>query len=54
MDHPVAYFSRKLQPREQRLLVIEKECLAIKLGVEAFAVYLLGKQYGPPGIAVAL
>ena len=35
-DHPVAYFSRKLLPREQKYATIEKECLAIKLGIEAF------------------
>ena len=44
-DHPVAYFSRKLLPREQRFSVIEKECLAIKLGVEAFTAYLLGCEF---------
>ena len=38
-DHPVAYFSGKLLPREQRYATVEKECLAIKLGVEAFQVY---------------
>ena len=32
MEHPVAYFSRKLLPREQKFSVIEKEYLAIKLG----------------------
>ena len=31
--------------REQRFSVTEKECLAIKLGVEAFAVYLLGREF---------
>ena len=41
-DHPVAYFNRKLLPREERYSTIEKECLAIKLGVQAFKVYLLG------------
>ena len=41
-EHPVAYWSRKLLPREQRYSTIEKECLAIKLGVMAFWVYLLG------------
>ena len=44
-DHPVAYFSRKLLPREQKYATIEKECLAIKLGVEAFQVYLVGNEF---------
>ena len=44
-DHPVAYFSRKLLPREQRYATVEKECLAIKLGVEVFQVYLLGREF---------
>ena len=44
-DRPVAYFSRKLLPREERYSTIEKECLAIKLGVETFKVYLLGRQF---------
>ena len=44
-DYPVAYFSRKLLPREERYSTIEKECLAIKLGVQAFRVYLLGRWF---------
>ena len=44
-DHPVAYFSRKLQPREESYTTVEKECLAIKLGVQAFRVYVLGRQF---------
>uniref|UniRef100_A0A1X7SIY1 Reverse transcriptase RNase H-like domain-containing protein n=1 Tax=Amphimedon queenslandica TaxID=400682 RepID=A0A1X7SIY1_AMPQE len=44
-EHPVAYFSKKLLPREEKYSTIEKECLAIKLGVKAFQVYLLGKQF---------
>ena len=44
-EHPVAYFSRKLLPREQKYATIEKECLAIKLACEAFKVYLLGRQF---------
>ena len=44
-DHPVAYFSRKLLPREEKYSTIEKECLAIKLAVHAFHVYLLGRPF---------
>ena len=44
-DHPVAYFSRKLLPREVRYSTIEKECLAIKLAVQSFRVYLLGREF---------
>ena len=44
-EHPVAYYSRKLLPREERYSTIEKECLAIKLGIHAFRVYLLGKPF---------
>ena len=47
MEHPVAYFSRKLLPREQKFSVhvIEKECLAIKLGIGTFTVYLIGREF---------
>ena len=44
-EHPVAYWSRKLLPREKRYSTIEKECLAIKLAVGAFRVYLLGRPF---------
>ena len=44
-DHPIGYFSRKLLPREEKYSTIEKECLAIKLGIQAFRVYLLGKPF---------
>ena len=40
-DKPIAYFGRKLLSREQNYSTVEKECLAIKLGVQAFKVYLL-------------
>jgi len=41
----VAYFSRKLLPREEKFSTIEKECLAIKLAVQAFRVYLIGRPF---------
>lgn len=44
-DRPVAYFSRKLLPREERYSTIEKEYLAIKLGIEAFKIYLIGGPF---------
>ena len=44
-EHPVGYFSCKLLPREERYATVEKECLAIKLGVKAFRVYLLGRHF---------
>lgn len=36
-DHPVACFSRKFLPREEKYSTVEKECL----GVQTFRVYLL-------------
>jgi len=44
-EHPIAYYSRKLLPREERYSEVEKECLAIQLGVQAFRVYLLGQEF---------
>ena len=44
-DRPVAYFSRKLLPREEKYSTIEKECLAIRLAVHAFRVYLMGRAF---------
>ena len=40
-EHPVAFYSRKFLAREERYATVEKECLAIKLGVQAFKMYLL-------------
>jgi phospholipid-translocating ATPase len=42
-DRPIAYFSRKLLPSEERYSTVEQ--LAIKLGVEAFKVYLIGRSF---------
>jgi len=44
-DHPIAYFSRKLLGREEKYSTVEKECLAIKLGIQAFRVYLMGRPF---------
>ena len=44
-EHPVAFYSRKLLPREQRYSTIKKECLAIKAATHTFRVYLLGKKF---------
>ena len=44
-DQPIAYYSRKLLDRERNYSTVEKECLAIVLGVKAFATYLIGKPF---------
>ena len=44
-DSPIAYFSRKLLPREQAYSTVEKECLAIVLAVRHFRAYLLGRPF---------
>ena len=44
-DQPIAYFSRKVLERERHYSTIEKECLAIHLGIKAFATYLIGKPF---------
>ena len=44
-EHPVAYFSRKFLPREEKYSAVEKECLAIKCALQAFRIYLLGKRF---------
>ena len=44
-DRPIAYFSKKLLPRETKYSTVEKECLAIKLGVQHFRTYLMGYSF---------
>ena len=39
-EHPVGYYSR-----EECYSTVEKECLAIKLAISAFRVYLLGRKF---------
>ncbi len=43
-EHPVAYASRKLKPRETRYSTIE-ECLAIVWAVKFFEPYLYGQEF---------
>ena len=38
-------YSSKLLPREERYSTIEKKCLAIKKAIQAFQVYLLGREF---------
>ncbi|PJE77625.1 hypothetical protein CI610_03448 [invertebrate metagenome] len=44
-EHPIAYISRKLLPREQNYSTVEKECLAIVWSVESFAYYISGVKF---------
>lgn len=44
-DVPIAYYSRKLQPRQIRYSSIEKECLAIVAGLQHFQPYLIGHDF---------
>jgi len=44
-EHPIAFASRKLLPREKNYSVIEKECLAIVWALQVFYVYLYGQEF---------
>ena len=44
-EHPVAFASRKLLPREIQYATIEKECLAIVWALKRFHVYLYGQKF---------
>ena len=45
VEHPVAYYSRKLLPREERYGITELEALAIVDSVKHFSPYLLGGHF---------
>ena len=44
-EHPVAFVSRKLFPREMNYSVIEKECLAVVWAPSYFNVYIEGQTF---------
>lgn len=44
-EHPIAYESRKLLPREKAYPAIEKECLAIVWGTQKLYPYLYGRHF---------
>ena len=44
-EQPIAYFSRKLLSQEKKYSTTEKECLAMFLGIKAFEIYMLGRQF---------
>ena len=48
-DQPIAYFSQKLLECEKKCSTIEKECLAILLGIKAFATYYRQTTVDLPG-----
>lgn len=44
-ERPLAYFSRKLLPRETRYSTVEKECLGLVAAIKHFDVHLVGKKF---------
>lgn len=44
-NHPIAYLSKHLCPRNQTLSVYEKECLAILMAIERWRPYLQHRQF---------
>ena len=44
-ERPIAFFSRKLLPRETRYSTVEKECLGLVAAIKYFDVYLVGRQF---------
>ena len=44
-ERPVAFYSKKLLPREEHYASVEKECLGIIAALKHFSVYLIGKEF---------
>lgn len=53
-EKPVAFYSRKMLPREQRYSATEAEGLAVVEAVDHFAVYLIGRPFSEPPLAYLL
>ena len=45
VERPVAFYSRKLLPRETKYTITELECLAVVNAVKHFDVYLIGNHF---------
>jgi phospholipid-translocating ATPase len=43
-DQPIAYYRRKLLPRERIYSTVEKQCLAIVLAIKHFSACLMGRH----------
>ena len=46
-DHPVCYFSKKLDKHQRNYSTIEKECLALMLAKAHFEVFISGSAVHP-------
>lgn len=44
-EHPIAYLSKLLCPRNQTISVYEKECLAILMAIDKWQPYLQHQQF---------
>ena len=44
-EKPICFFSRKLRENEENFAIIEKECLAILVGINKFREYLYGAPF---------
>ena len=45
IDHPISYYSKKLNRHQRNYSIIEKEALALLLGLKFYDVYLSSSPY---------